>query len=339
MKDLGSNKKLVITGGTGYVGSRCAFELDRRGYPVVVVDKVAPQERGIKFPDSIEFRHGDLRDNAFAKTALSGAHTILHLAANIGSLTYMHERQAEIMQENAAIDAAVYPAAVAAGKPCIIYSSSSMIFQHSKVFPYREQDIAQINPPTNVYGMSKLIGEYFCRAYQAQFGLPFVIIRYHNIYGPGEDSKGATPGDIHVIPALIEKVLAGQYPLELLGGEHATRPFTYVDDAVSATVALVERAIKRDKKIVGTDFNLGTSKATKIMDVARLIWELLGDKRPFKYVVKKTNAVTAERREMDAKKLTQAIDWKPKVSLRDGIAKTAEWVRRRRAGKPTTILG
>src|SRR3989344_1746416 len=339
MKDLGKGKKLIVTGGSGYVGSRVVFELCKLGYLVVVVDKVHPKERGIEFDSSVEIRQGDLRDPSFAKSSLADAHTILHLAANIGSLNYMHEHQAEILQENSAIDAAVYPAALDAGKPCIIYSGSSMAFQGSTVFPYREEDLAKAYLPTNVYGMSKLAGEYFCRAYFSQYQMPYIILRYHNIYGPGEDSKGATPGDINVLPALIEKTLSGQYPLELLGGEDATRPFTYVDDAVAATVAIIEKAIQRDAQVMNTDFNVGTSEATKIVDAAKLVWELLGDGRPFEYVVKETEAVTAVRREMIAEKLEKAINWYPTVSLQEGILKTAQWIRRRLAGEVTTLLG
>lgn len=321
------------------MGSRVVVELCKLGYPVVVADKVHPSERGIEFDSNVIIRQGDLRDPSFAKDALADAHTILHLAANIGSLTYMDDHQAEILQENSAIEAAVYPAALEAGKPCIIYSGSSMAFQGSTVFPYREEDLAKAYLPTNVYGMSKLVGEYFSRAYFAQYEMPYVILRYHNIYGPGEDSKGATPGDIHVLPALIEKVLGGQYPLELLGGEDATRPFTYVDDAVAATVAIVEKAVQRDSQVMNTDFNVGTSEATKIVDAAKLVWELLGDGRPFEYLVKETKAVTAVRREMIADKLEQATGWRPKVSLQEGILKTAEWIRRRSAGETTTLLG
>jgi len=284
-------------------------------------------------------RQGDLRDPSFTKSALADAHTILHLAANIGSLTYMHEHQAEILQENAAIDASVYPAALDADKPCIIYSGSSMAFQGSTVFPYREEDLSKAFIPTNVYGMSKLVGEYFSRAYFSQYQMPYVILRYHNIYGPGEDSKGATPGDIHVLPALIEKVLSGQYPLELLGGEDATRSFTYVDDAVAATVAIVEKAVQRDREVINTDFNVGTSEVTRIVDAAKLVWELLGDGKPFQYLVKETKAITAVRREMIAEKIERATGWHTTVSLREGILKTAEWIRRRRAGEATTLLG
>lgn len=329
MKDLDQHKIVVVTGGTGYVGSRCVNALCERGFNVRAVDKIDPEKRGVEFNYGVEFLKGDLRDAEFAHRAFEGAGTVLHLAANIGPLSYMHDHEADILQENAAIDAVLYDAAVASGKPCVVYSSSSMVFQHSPVYPYRESDLLRVSLPTNIYGMSKLIGEYFCRSYAKQCSLPFVILRYHNIYGPGEDSKGSTPGDIHVIPALIEKALSGQYPLELLGGEHATRPFTYIDDAVSATVALVERAHARDEAVIGEDFNIGPREATRIIDAARMVWEVAGDGRPFQYVVKETSAVTAQRREMASDKIESVIGWKPQISLREGIIRTAEWIQKR----------
>jgi len=334
---MSNNMTILVTGGCGYVGSRLALLLEQQGYKVIVADKASPQERGISFPSSIEFRLGDLRETAKAKSAVQGADTIVHLAANIGSMNYMHEHPAEIIQENSAIDAALYPAAVEAGVKKIIYSSSSMVFQHSPCFPYKESDLAKINPPTNIYGLSKLAGEYFCRAFFEQFGLRYVILRYHNIYGPGEDSKGETPGDIHVLPALCVKVLSGQYPLELLGGVDATRPFTYVDDAVRATFQIVERAMANDEQVINQDFNIGPKEATNILDLAQLIWETLGDGRPFAYTVKETKANTAQRREMDPAKIEKIIGWKPEMSLKDGILKTADWLKSRDI-KPFSVL-
>ena len=334
---IDKTKPILITGGCGYVGSRLAILLDKQGYKVIVADKAAPQERGISFPSSIEFRQGDLRETQNAKNATQGADTIVHLAANIGSMNYMHEHPAEIIQENSAIDAALYPAAVKAGVERIIYSSSSMVFQLPPRFPYKESDLPKINPPTNVYGLSKLAGEYFCSAFYNQFGLRYVILRYHNIYGPGEDSKGETPGDIHVLPALCVKVLAGQYPLELLGGTDATRPFTYIDDVVRATFQIVERALADDPQVINNDFNIGPKEATKILDLAQLIWELLGDGRPFQYVVKETQAITAQRREMDPEKIESIIGWRPEMSLKDGILKTADWLKSR-GDKPFSVL-
>lgn len=329
---LNSQKKekpILITGGCGYIGSRLVILLDKKGYKVIVADKVIPQERKIEFPDSIEFRHADLRERADADLSVKGVGTIIHLAANVGALTYMEKHKAEILEENCAIDSNIYPAAVDEGVERIIYSSSSMVFQHAPQFPYREADLAKINPPTNIYGMSKLVGEYFCRAFHEQFGLPYVILRYHNVYGPGESSKGENPGEIHVIPALIEKVVKDQYPIEVLGDPQSTRPFTYIDDAVEATFLITELALRNDKRVLNNDFNVGPREALKIVDLAKIIWEILGDDRPFKYKVLKTKAVTAKLREMNPQKVKEILGWEPKIKLKEGIIQTAQWIKER----------
>ncbi|HVV15538.1 MAG TPA: NAD-dependent epimerase/dehydratase family protein [Candidatus Paceibacterota bacterium] len=326
---MATGKTILITGGTGYVGSRVAEALNKAGEKVLVVDIATPEERGITFSPGIEFRRHDLRIPGEALKGLAGADLVLHLAADIGSLTYMHDHQAEILTNNSAIDAAVYPALVANKIPWVIYSSSSAVFQYPPQFPYTEKDIRDIRPPSNVYGFAKLGGEYFCRSYAAQFGLEYTIIRYHNIYGPGEDSKGSTPGDIHVIPALLQKVLGGQYPLEFLGNPEATRPFVYIDDAVEATVAVVMRAARAEDMVKNEDFNIGNDTHYTILELGKRIWEKYGGDRPFKYAVVDTQADTALRREVDIAKIREKLGWSPKVGLEEGLEPVAKWIRER----------
>ncbi len=319
--------RVLITGGSGYVGSRLAQKLSQEGEIVTVVDKVHPRERKINFPKKIKIIHGDLTSKVVCEICLKNIDYVIHLAANIGPLTYMRTFQADILQENCAIDANLYPAMRDNKIKAVIYSGSSMVFQNSTKFPYIEEDFWKINPPTNIYGASKLIGEYFCRSFKEQYGLDYVIMRYHNIYGAGEDAKGSTPGDIHVIPALVDKVLNGQYPIELIGDPMATRPFTYIDDAVNATALLFREAVKGNKKVINQDFNIGPRKATKIIDLAKLIWQLIGDGREFKYKTVLTKDITAVRREMDPSKIEKTVGWVPKTDLKEGIMVVASWLK------------
>ncbi len=326
-------KKILVTGGCGYIGSRVAKALSEAGHDVRVVDIATPEEHKkvmVELPSAVEILTCDLREKSCAKKSLKGIHLVVHLAADIGPIGYMRDHQAEIMANNMAIDSVVYPTAVEAGVKTIIYSSSSMVFQGAEHYPYKESDLPLIKPPTNIYGFSKLGGEYFCTAFQKQYGLQYVVIRYHNVYGPGEDSKGSTLADIHVIPALIKKIISGQYPLELLGEVEATRPFTYVDDAVEATTMIIEEALKENPRVINSDFNIGSKDVTKIIDLARLIWELLGVRKELKYIVDKTDFNTAIQREMDPSKIEHLIGWAPKIGLKEGILKTAAWIRNAR---------
>lgn len=323
-------KKVIVTGASGYVGSRVAVALHKQGVEVVAVDMVDAGVHGVPLPPDMEFRKHDLRVAGEADKALKGgADVVLHLAADIGSINYMHEHQAEIMTNNMLIDAMVYPALLKHNIPWIVYSSSSMVFQYPPKFPYTEEDIVHVKNPSNVYGFAKLAGEYFCRSYKEEYGLKYTILRYHNIYGPGEDSKGSSAGDIHVIPALLHKVFSGQYPLEFLGDPSATRSFTYVDDAVDVTTDIVMRALNRDKTVENEDFNIGHDYHLSIMELGRTIWKHFGDGREFKYTIVPTKADTALRREADISKLKNKLGWKPKVSLEEGLKPTAQWMKER----------
>ena len=315
-------KRILITGGCGYIGSRLALALDKPEYKIRIVDFSHPEKRNINFPKNFEFFVEDLGDKDHIRKYLKDVDVIAHFAADIGPLGYMHDHQAKILANNMAVDSTLYSEAVKAGVKSIVYASSSMVFQHALDYPYKESDLIKTPTPTNVYGFSKLAGEYFCQSFYNQHGLKYSIIRYHNVYGPGEDSKGSTPADIHVISALIEKVLSGQYPLELIGGEDATRPFTYIDDAVEITKRVVEAVVRGDAKILNNDFNIGPREATKIVDLAMLIWKLLGDGREFKYTVQKTKFDTSVRREMDPTKIETLLGWKPTIKLENGILKT-----------------
>jgi len=255
---------------------------------------------------------------------LLGVDLVLHLAADIGSLQYMEDLQADIVTENTAIDTVLYPALVEAEVKTVIYSSSSMVFQHATSYPYRESDLPTIPPPTNVYGFSKLLGEYFCRSFARQYGLQFVIMRYHNIYGGEEIAKGEGEGYVHVIPALIEKVKSGQYPLEILGNPADTRPFTYIDDAVAATVRLIEETLAHNPHVINQDFNIGPVQAHTILEAAKIIWKEFGDGREFQFVSKDVQADTAKRREMDPTKLHEVIGWEALIGLEEGIRILAE---------------
>jgi len=321
------SKVIAVTGGSGYVGSRVVKVLLEKGYEVISIDSVSPQDRPGNPKSNTTFRKCNLKVPEEAMIAFKGVDVVLHLAADIGSLSYMENHQADIITNNSQIDASVYPALVKNSVSHILYSSSSMVYQHPPRYPYTEKDISNINPPSNVYGFSKLSGEYFCRAFQSQYGLNYTILRYHNIYGPGEDSKGATPGDIHVIPALLEKVLImKQYPIEIIGDPASTRPFTYVDDAVDVTATLVEAAVKGEDKIKQQDYNIGCDTYYSIEQLAQIIWNQFGDKRAFSYVEVPKIGNTAIRREVDVSKLRADFNWSTKIELENGLKEVAKWI-------------
>lgn len=331
--------KVLVTGGAGFIGRSVVEKLVETGkFDVALIDKTDPRRSPFPFPSVVKVFIGDLTNQQDVEKALQNIQIVVHLAADIGAMSYMDEYPADILQRNAMIDSIVYPAMVKAGVKTVLYSSSSMVFQQAKKMPYIEKDLHEIPTPANIYGFSKLLGEYFCRAYYQQYGLNYVIVRYHNVYGSGESSKfkvqsselivDKISGYIHVIPALIEKVLSGQYPVEILSNsKDSTRPFTYIDDAVEATVRLAEEAVIQNKQVLREDFNIGPKTATNIIDLAKLIWKIYGDGRPFQYILIPVESTTAIKREMDPSKIERVIGWKTRVGLEEGVRRLGKWMR------------
>src|SRR4030065_2796847 len=151
-----------------------------------------------------------------------------------------------------------------------------MVFESATSFPSKENDIEKIPPPVTAYGFSKLTGEWYCRAFWDQHKLPYSICRPFNAYGINEYPE-KEPGYAHVIPDIIRKILDGQYPLELLGDGKQTRCFTHVSDVADGIIMA-----SLSKKSLNKDFNLGSSKEIKMIDLAKLIWGLTGQERKFK---------------------------------------------------------
>ena len=202
-------------------------------------------------------------------------------------------------------------------KTKMVYVSSSMVFESSTVFPSKEEYIKTSPPPFSSYGFSKLVGEYICKAYNEEFGVPYLIVRPFNAYGPGEVPEEV--GYAHVIPDIIKKIMSGQYPLEILGSGEQIRCYTYVTDLAKGIALAAENS-------VNDDFNVGSDKETTVKELAEILWKLCEkkDKIEFKSVHPFRDDV--KRRVPDISKL-KALGWKPEVSLEEGLKLTLDWIK------------
>ena len=218
---------MVVTGGAGFIGSEVTRQLVDHGYDVRVIDDFS--KPGHKAPAGVDFHQADLTEPGVAEELFAGFEICVNLAAKIGGIGYFHEYPATILSENNKLYSATFEAAVEHDFSRMVYISSSMVFESATSFPSREEDLATTPTPLSSYGFSKLSGEWYCRAYADQFGLPFSICRPFNAYGVNE-FPGDEVGYAHVIPDLIKKVLVGQDPLEILGDGRQTRAFTHVRD-------------------------------------------------------------------------------------------------------------
>lgn len=311
--------KVLVTGGAGFIGSEVVKQFLKRGYQVRVADDLSKLEA--KVPKSCEFLKVDLTDKKAALRVMDGIDYCIHLAAKIGGIGYFHKFPATILSENNKMYSAIFEAAVEKKIKRMIYLSSSMVFESTKHFPSSEKDILKIPPPVSAYGFSKLVGEWYCQSFSDEFGLKYTIIRPFNAYGINE-APGDEVGYAHVIPDLIKKILSGQYPLELLGNGRQTRCFTHVSDIAGGIIAAME-----SKKAENEDFNIGSEKEIKMIDLAKLLWKKCNIKKPFKVKYVTGFKYDIKRRVPSSRKAAKILDWKPERKLEKELPVIIEWVR------------
>lgn len=311
--------KILVTGGAGFIGSEVVKQLLDRGYKVRVADDLSKKDA--KVPESAEFLKVDLTDKNQALKAMKGIDYCIHLAAKIGGIGYFHKYPATILSENNKMYSAVFEAAVANKIKRIIYLSSSMVFESAKKFPSKEEDIEKIPPPVSAYGFSKLVGEWYCRSFNDQYRLNFTIIRPFNAYGINEKPEKEI-GYAHVIPDLIKKILDGQYPLELLGDGKQTRCFTHVSDIAAGIILAMELS-----KAENEDFNIGSEKEIRMLDLAKYLFKLCNVKKPFKVKFVKGFKYDIKRRVPSSRKAKLILGWKAQKSFEKELPLIIDWIK------------
>ncbi len=316
----------LVTGGAGFIGAAVARNLLARGLEVRIVDDLS-KGSATMIPPEAEYLQGDITDRRVASDAFTGVDVCFHLAARIGGIGYFHRYPADILDDNNHMLSSVFRAAADTGAK-IVYVSSSMVFERADQWPTPEDAIDRNPPPFSAYGFSKLIGEWYCRAFHEQFHTPFAIARPFNAYGPGEYAEDE-PGLAHVIPDLVSKILARERPIPLFGDGSQSRSFTYVEDIGDAIATIGLRS-----EAEGEDFNIGTGVETSIRELLSLLWEACGEPGQPEIAHLATLPVDVQRRVPDVTKIRERLGWTASVSLREGIRRTVEW-HLERSGRPS----
>jgi UDP-glucose 4-epimerase len=281
----------------------------------VVLDNFRNGRReNLQFPDarSLEVIEGDIVDAATCERAMAGIETVFHLAC-LGVRHSLHS-PIENHQVNALGSLNVLEAARGAQVRRFVYVSTSEIYGRARNFPITENCTPW---PLTVYGSSKLAGEHYARSYFECYGLPVVCVRPFNNYGP----KSHFEGDCgEVIPRFILRALAGQAPVIFGDGGH-TRDFLYVKDC-AATLARIASA----DALIGEVVNLGYGEETRIDVLARVVLEATG-RTDLKPIFEAPRPADVPKLWVDTTKLRATIDFRPEVSLHDGVCRTLEYFR------------
>lgn len=312
-------KKVLVTGGAGFIGSEVVKKLIENGHYVRVVDNLS--KPGSKKEKGYDFMKVDLTDSLATKKAFKGIDICINLAAKIGGVGYFHKYPANILSDNNKIYSSTFEAAVANNIERMVYISSSMVYESTTTFPSKEVDVDKIPPPISSYGFSKLVGEQYCKAFFDQFGLKYSICRPFNAYGAHEYPTDSV-GYAHVIPDMIKKILSGQYPLEILGDGEQVRCFTHVKDLAAGIVAVME-----SKRTVGKTYNIANPQPITILELTQTLWRLLEIKKPLKVKYKKGFSHDIKKRIPDITEIIKETSWKPTIDFKQGLSETVTWLK------------
>lgn len=318
-------RKVLVTGGAGFIGQNLALRLAELGAQVRTVDNLFRDRLGSgRQPKGIEFLKKNLLDPLECQEACQGVEVVFHMASRVGPSSYYAQRPMEVLSCNLMIDTQVIQAAVKSGVRRCFYPSSVFVYPAERQAspdapPLREDEAAPANPPLS-YGWAKVIGEKMVEYAVAENpSFRAAIGRLIGIYGPGQDidlERGS------IIPVLLRR--AHEYPqggpFFIKGTGKETRSFCYIDDAVDAIVRSVEAL--EDNPLIGP-INIGNEGHITILDLAREVVSASGKDIEVHLEPGKT-AVWGQS--VDCHQARQLLGgWRPKVSLREGLQRTYEY--------------
>ena len=313
------NKKVLVTGSDGFIGSHLVETLLKGGFSVRAfvyynsfnswgwLDTFSKEQ--IR---SIEVVAGDVRDPNGVRRAMKGIDTVYHLAALIG-IPYSYHSPDMYVDTNIKGTLNVLQASRDEDVSRIIVTSTSEVYGTAQYVPIDEKHPFQGQSP---YSASKIGADRIAESFHRSFGLPVIIARPFNTYGPRQSARA-------VIPTIITQLLSGETTVKL-GSTHPTRDLNYVSDTCAGFIALANC-----EKAIGKEINIGSGKEISIEDLAKLIISRIN---PDARVISDDERVRPKESEVerllcDNSLIRELTGWKPDVSLEEGIQRTIEWFR------------
>ncbi|MFC1864252.1 SDR family oxidoreductase [Chloroflexota bacterium] len=300
------NKRVLITGGAGFIGSSLARELVADNDVIVIDNLSTGKEENISdlIGKGLTFIKGSITDLNLLREAFKNVDFVFHQAA-IPSVSESVEDPLATNEVNATGTLNVLIAAKDNKVKKVLYASSCSVYGDVAVLPVREDMIPN---PLSPYAVTKLSGEYYCRVFQAIYNLSTVCLRYFNVYGPRQDPESPYSA---AVPRFIKDVLQGKPPV-IFGDGEQSRDFIFVNDVVKANILAAE------SEATGI-FNIGTGHSTTIDKLAKLIIGIFG---------KTLEPIYQEPREGDIKhsvaEISKAglIGYKPMYDIERGLTET-----------------
>ena len=304
--------KVVVTGGAGFIGSHLVDGLLDKGAEVTVLDNLSTGSLGNldQVIGDIRFVEDDIRDLDAVKRAVAGADTVFHEAA-LGSIPRSIEDPATSNDVNVNGTLNVLVASRDAGVRRVVFASSSSVYGDTPTLPKHEE---MPTVPTSPYGVTKLAGEMYFRAFAGVYGLETVCLRYFNVFGPRQEPNSMYAA---VIPKFVKKLLAGESPTVFGDGEQS-RDFTFVSNVVDANLLAMNSTTG-----IGEVFNIAAGAPVTLIALAEQMQLITETDIPLLYAGARSGDIRHSFG--DITRARSVLGFEPRVRLEEGLRQTVPW--------------
>ncbi|MCS6915187.1 MAG: GDP-L-fucose synthase [Myxococcales bacterium] len=309
MSDVFARRRVVVTGGAGFLGSFVVEKLRQRGCQQVFVPRSADYD--LTRMEAVERLYRDARPDL-----------VIHLAARVGGIGDNQKNPGRYFYDNLMMGVQLIEVGRRVGLPKLVATGTICAYpKHARV-PFREEDLWEGYPEeTNApYGLAKKMLLVQAQAYRKQYGMNAVVVFPVNLYGPRDNFDLETS---HVVPAIIRKIdmamRQGRQEVELWGDGTPTREFLYVEDAAEAVLLAAEHYDDSEP------INLGSGREISIAELASLVGSLMGYGGRFVYDPSRPNGQM--RRAVDTRRARERLGFVARTSLEEGLRRTIAWWR------------
>jgi len=297
--------RVVVTGGSGFIGSHVVDALQEAGHEVTVVDhRVRPHREDVRFEDV------DLMDLSSVLAATRGAEHVFHLAA-VSNVNYAFKYPVYTAALNVVGTANVLEAARVNGAKRVHLASTVWVYNGAKAEKVDESTPFYLDGAGHVYTSTKMASEMICHNYGQMYGVPFTVLRYGIPYGPRMREE-------LLIPVFIKKALSGQ-PLTVAGKGGQYRKFVFVRDMAEAHLLAMK------DEAAGQTYNLEGRRKVTVLEVAEGIQRFLGAGVKIEFVPERPGDFGGK--DVSGDKACRELGWAPVVDFDEGLRETVEWFR------------
>lgn len=313
---------IVVCGGGGFIGGHLVADLIRQGHTRIRAVDIKPLDRWYQVFPTVDNMTLDLQELDACRTALTGAHWVYNLAADMGGMGFIEKNKALCML-TVLINTHLLKAARENRVQRFFYASSACVYAHDKqtdpsVTGLKEAD-AYPAMPEDGYGWEKLFSERMCRHFTEDFGLITRVARYHNVYGPhGTFDGGREKAPAAICRKVIAAKLSGDHEIEIWGNGEQTRSFMFIDDCLHGT-----QAIMRSNDIT-FPINLGSEEKVSINQLVDIVESIAGVQLNRRYNLSAPKGVNG--RNSENTQIRKMLGWEPSIPLRTGLEKTYAWI-------------